>query len=460
MALSSATVWECRTTGNDLNGGGFRGGAAGNDYTQQDSPVLSLSDCDAVNTTNLHSLTGGFTSAMVGNLIQISGGSLTPGYYEIKTFMDVQNITLDRICGTGSGSTGRIGGGLATLSKLASSMIGSNKAFVRGSGIYTSTATITFAANVTPTNTVPPSRLIGYSTVRGDNGLFTVQLQTNSNLTALNFAGSGWVAEGANVDCNSLPSSTGISLGGQYSDCRRCRVSNFTSSGIMAVTTDSAISDCEITAGKTGATGISTSSANVKIIRNYVHDNLGVGISATYDDDVTWNVVTNNAGATSDGIRIGYGTVAMFNTVHNNGRNGISKVDNSLINGQMRNNILSANAGYGYSGGASPGLPADSRYDGNAYFNNTLGPRVNCDDISGVNSVNPYINILDAILTTNPFSNPSSSDWSLNSAAGGGALCRAAGSPGLLMGSSKAGFVDFGALQHQDTIAIVSFISG
>lgn len=34
MALSSATVFEVRTTGADTNGGGFVAGAAGTDYSQ------------------------------------------------------------------------------------------------------------------------------------------------------------------------------------------------------------------------------------------------------------------------------------------------------------------------------------------------------------------------------------------------------------------------------------------
>jgi hypothetical protein len=37
MALNAAVVWDVRTTGNDTNGGGFRAGAAGTDYSQQDA---------------------------------------------------------------------------------------------------------------------------------------------------------------------------------------------------------------------------------------------------------------------------------------------------------------------------------------------------------------------------------------------------------------------------------------
>lgn len=460
MALSSATVWECRTTGNDLNGGGFRAGASGTDYSQQDSPILILTDCNASGTTNLNSVAGGFTTAMIGNLIQLSGGTLTAGLYEIKAVTNAQNITLDRTCGTGSGTTGRVGGALASLSKLSTVFVGSNKAFVQG-GLYATSATITFSTSVTPSNSVPPSRIVGYSATRGDNGLFNLQLQSGTAVTVLNFTGSGWIVEGASIDCNSQVSSTGISLANPYSDCRRCRVANFTSTGISAIAGDSAISDCEVTGGNTGAVAISSSSANVKILRNYIHDNLGVGIAATSDGVVAWNVVANNSGSTSDGIRIGYATVAMFNTVHNNGRHGISKIDNSLINGQVRNNILSLNGGYGYNGGAGSGLPADPRYDGNAYYNNALGARTNCDDLSGINGINPYINVLDVILTSNPFTNPASGDWSLNNLSGGGSSCRAAGTPGLLMGSTRAGFVDFGALQHQDSaVGMTTFIEG
>ncbi len=421
---------------------------------------MTLSDLSASGTTNLHTASGGFTPAMVGNLIQLSGGPLSAGFYEITGYVGAQDVTLDRSAGSGSGTTGRVGGALATLNALAAAMIASNKAFVRGSGpAYSTTTTINFSASISPSpsNSVPPSRVLGYSTSRGDGGMFSLKLSAGgangtdpSPITALNFSGTGWILDGASIDCVGMAMSSGVVLAGQFSDCRRCKVANFAQYGIAATVGDSAISDCQVTGGLSGCTAIYTNSANVKILRNHVHDNAGVGIVATYDDAVAWNVVVNNSGSSSDGVRIGYGTVAMFNTIHNSGRHGINKVDSNLINGQVRNNLMSQNGGYGYVGGGASGLPADPRYDGNAYYNNAWGGRFNCDDTSGVNGVAPYANVLDVILTASPFTNPSAGDWSLNNAFGGGASCRALGTPGPIPGLSTGGFADMGALQHQD----------
>src|SRR5205814_2364059 len=137
MALSAAIVWECRASGaNDNNGGGFKAGASGTDYSQQNSAQLTLTDLATTGVvTTLTSVTGGFTSAMVGNTINIaSGTNFTAGFYEITAFTNSNTVTLDRAPTTAAGAagTGSVGGALATLSKLAGAMVGSNWAFITG----------------------------------------------------------------------------------------------------------------------------------------------------------------------------------------------------------------------------------------------------------------------------------------------------------------------------------------
>ena len=83
MALAATTVWEVRSTGNDNNGGGYNTAAGTTDYSQQNSPQLGLTDLatPGAGSTTLTSAVGGFTAAMVGNIIQIlSGTNFTAGF--------------------------------------------------------------------------------------------------------------------------------------------------------------------------------------------------------------------------------------------------------------------------------------------------------------------------------------------------------------------------------------------
>ena len=103
MAISSAIVLEIRTGGSDNNGGGFVTGASGTDYSQQDSSQATLTTASTVNstTTIIDVDSGDYTCSDndVGNLLQITGGTATAGFYEI-TARSGQQWTLDRSAGT------------------------------------------------------------------------------------------------------------------------------------------------------------------------------------------------------------------------------------------------------------------------------------------------------------------------------------------------------------------------
>jgi len=145
MALSSELEWEVRTTGNNLNGGAFKRGASGVDYSQQDSAQLSLTDCATASagSTTLTSVTGGFTAAMIGNLINLSSGTnLTADWYEITGYTDANTVTIDRAPDDGvgglSGVTGKVGGALAwPIAKP----VARNKVWIK-SGTYQLTSTV------------------------------------------------------------------------------------------------------------------------------------------------------------------------------------------------------------------------------------------------------------------------------------------------------------------------------
>lgn len=172
MALANAIVWEFRSTGAATNGGGFKTGASGTDYSQQDAAQLSLTDLAMTTaTTTLTSATGGFTAAMIGNVIQIaSGTNFTPGFYEITAHTDTNTVTLDRDATNGtnaSSGVGAVGGSLSVFSDQLSSDVVAGNIFYFKTGTFTQTETVTsFTSSFQSSSNKP--KFIGYNTTRGD----------------------------------------------------------------------------------------------------------------------------------------------------------------------------------------------------------------------------------------------------------------------------------------------------
>ncbi|MCK9569009.1 hypothetical protein M0R72_08715, partial [Candidatus Pacearchaeota archaeon] len=105
MAINAATIWEVRTTGSSLAGGGFADLDPGVsvDYSQQPLPQLTLSDVATISANPVvTSATGGFTPQMVGNVCLL----YVPGFYyfvQIVEYIDTNTVRMDRAAaGTGS----------------------------------------------------------------------------------------------------------------------------------------------------------------------------------------------------------------------------------------------------------------------------------------------------------------------------------------------------------------------
>ena len=99
------------------------------------------------------------------------------------------------------------------------------------------------------------------------------------------------------------------------------------------------------------------------------------------------------------------------------------------------------NGGYGANlttGATYPGIIVIAGY--NAFGNNTSGARNNLPTETS-----------DVTLTADPFTNAAGGNFALNNTVGGGAACRAAGIPGVFPGGLTTGYIDIGAVQHQDS---------
>lgn len=458
MALSNNICWEVRTTGSDTNGGGFKIGATGTDWSQQAAAQYSVVNGVTNGTTTITSATAAFGTDVVGNLIYVSGGTgaVTADWYEITARTNATTITVDRSAGlsAGTGVTLKIGGALLSLTPLSTRYAGDNKVWIKGPGTFTTTTGWTFATgNV---NFPEPSiSLLGYNTTHGDNPVGanrpTIQLSTNSGLTAITIsANASYLLKNLIVDGNTLTTSKGIVYSGFVAVNQvNCKFMNFTTCAVDAFGYNQMI-DCEIT----GCTAACVSAAYCwTATRCYVHDNACPGLTIMSQGcSARWCLAANNTGASSHGIVVYNGGTGLISNcvLYGNGGNGVDIETYSYQLLNIQNNIFVNNGGYGLNCSVVlyPALP---EFDGNAYYNNTSGARHWVDDTSGIHASGAYTNVHDVTLTGDPFTNAAGGDFTLNNTAGAGAAARAVGFPGTLPIVTPTGYIDMGLYQHQDS---------
>ena len=324
MALP-ITTWEFRQAGSNDNGGGFKTGGSGTDYSQQDAAQLTLTDLATdVAGTNLSSATGGFTALMVDNIIYIkSGASFTPGFYQITAHIDTNNVTIDRSAGSSAtAGTGSVGG--ARVGFLDAGhfelMSAGDKSYVKA-GTYTLTENIDVLKDGT---TALAIFIEGYNATRGDAptgndmpliacGAFTFSFDNNWRLHNLRGTGSSaanvFRVDNASIigNCKGENSSTGrgiyhgSSAGGHVILCE----------GVS-----------------TGGDAINCGT-DVHAIGCYVHDSLnGIGTTVTGGA----NMVVNN----------------LIDTC----TTGIAMTGTQKYNTYMNNTVYNCTTGFSLSGGA------------------------------------------------------------------------------------------------------------
>jgi len=116
----------------------------------------------------------------------------------------------------------------------------------------------------------------------------------------------------------------------------------------------------------------------------------------------------------------------------------------------LRNNIFYGNGGFGCNlttGSTYPGLVVNA--GNNAFGSNTSGARNNLPTES-----------TDVALTADPFVNTAGGNFALNNTAGGGAALRAVGIPGVFPAGLTTGYMDIGAVQHQDSASGGGILTG
>jgi len=475
MSITATAIWECRTTGDDTNGGGFdpKVSVPGTDFSQQNTPQITFSDLVIGNPSNTTVTSAGnpFGATSPGNFIHVTGGTgFTVGWYEILSVSGT-TATLDRVVGTAgsTGGTGKLGGSMASPGKVAGLMTGGNVCYIKNTGTYTITSTSAGVPNsvIVPPQGVSntaPTMFVGYNTTRtvtntdvgptinmgaggGSSPSAVIQLgnppQVFRNVTLTNTSAfSNWVgvqitnATGTGgfvverVQVNNLVGGFQI-LPGQISDIRlfSCYAFGCTSYGYNPQQAGITFVQCTSdTCGTIGAnaSGFLLQANNILCVQCLAINNNGSG----FDQNI-FNVsggmfidcdAYNNRGSLPNGCGFITGTGVMilvncaaFGNQYNDIRDNLDLTPNFF-------NRVIACACQTYTTASF-----------NIISNLTTGPSVG-------------VQVMGA-LSNSPWNNPGGKDFSLNSVQG--QKCQGQGFPRNFLNIPTASFWDIGAAQHQ-----------
>jgi hypothetical protein len=449
-ALNAAIVFEVRTTGSDTNGGGFKTGASGTDWSQQNGTQYSVTDGVTAGTTTITSATANFGTDVVGNLIYVSGGtgSVTAGWYEITVRTNSTTITVDRSTGltAGTGVTLKIGGALLSPGLLGAIMVSGNTAFIKYSAsVYAMTSSSNVTGGRFSATLGSASRIVGYDSTRTianrDANRPTIQC-SGSGVTLFTFGNAnGFGIENLILDGNNETTSAGISStapSGGIHDYRRIKFMNFTSAP-SASAANTTIDECEFTANS----GSIASPGRFRLC--WFHANTATCISAP-PAEIIHCLFAGNTGASTDAVVLSNSTAVSsisYCTFDNNGRHGINiTASASVVAGIIENCVFTRNGGYG--------ITSSSREDSVKIRNNAYGSGTHLNTSGQTNLASGWPTNHNSGAVTlasgDPYANSASNDFTLTSASTG----RAGAFDGIA-GITDASYTDPGAVQHQDS---------
>lgn len=300
MAITANAVWEVRTTGtaSNVNGGFYKTGATGTDFSQQDAAQYNLT---SVGCTASAVLTHASAAAvMVGNgLHLISGTNATAGWYEIISVVVGVSITVDRACASGIGAdvVANIGGamslGAANDDAVFENLVAGNKMYIK-QGTYTLGGAVSISAAGSAISAI---LVEGYATARGDRPVGATRpiIDTGSNSFV---AGGSWNWRSLQfTGTNAVMFDCGAS--NKLIDSKFLNTSSTADRTAVRITTDVSIIRSEISS----RLGLSIDGfGNASIFGSYVHDcKTGVNLQATTIGfhvidcifEACWNIAIN-----------------------------------------------------------------------------------------------------------------------------------------------------------------------
>jgi hypothetical protein len=434
MAVLATAVWRVRPSGVNTNGGGYDPGISGaaTDYSQQNAAQATGANgatTGAGATTFTDATAGAFTSAMVGNCIQIaSGTNFQVGFYFVTAFTNANSVVLDRTPtsgGAGSAGVWKLGGGWAdfiTNTTSTGPLVPGNTVYILGSGTpnpaaytydYTVGSAITFAngngtvgriffANdpATPGYKMPPDTTGGMPVVKITvNNAFTVDyhrfnglwlvagtgIATNNAMIAAgthDFTFFGCVSDQFGFDVYTIGTGLSISIGCEF----------FSSVGAAS-------------GGVTGAISMDQSQPGLVYGCN-IHDMISNGLIIGFTGTIS-NCIIANCGNVGIKGQNSLNTI-INNTIDGNKSHGIEiTTQASVVLSQIFNNIISNHTGGGKfgliidAGSAAANTLLVAIADYNTYYNNTAS-------YSGINA-----GLHDTALGSNPYVAQSTENYQL-----------------------------------------------
>ena len=469
MAINAAAAWRIRTDGSDENGSGYDAtiSGAGTDYSDQAASQLALTDLatSGAGVTTLTSVTGGFTSAMIGNAIRIrSGTNFQTGYYYITAQTDTNTVTLDRTPSSGaagSGGSGKVGGAALTIRKLLNSanatgeeVVAGNTVYVRGAG-SDSPASDDYATTADHYVLVPGSVAAGPVRVIGYNG------RPRISETGLMWYQTSHVwFENLFITCtNSTNGSFGIVNCSGTVALKNCVV--FTNDkaatrGVVAEANAVDIIDSEIyghasaPSTSSGADGVrATADGAVRIVGSYIHHMGGKGVAgeSVYGVRMEGSIVYACKGISVDVTSVTSVLLPVHivnNTIDAGEDHGLvmaqATVNVAVVYGNnISNHVGSGKKGLRITAGTAAANDLIKRFvDFNNFYNNTA----NYEAVSaGANDLN----------VDPQYTNAAGADWSV------GTNVKAKGFPGagaaVIRKSATYSYVDIGAAQREEPAA-------
>ena len=436
-APAAGTVWEVRpTVGNDTNGGGFVPGSSGTDYSQQSAAQYALTNGVTNGTTTVATVSA--AADMVGNICYIAGGTgtITGDWYQAISVVVGVSITVDRSTGltAGTGVTINVGGAWATLNPWVTAVQPGNTTWVKATGIYGLNTHLNLG--IGGGGAGQTLVIEGYNSTRGDGGQVTINCTTtltgsaciNVNTPGLTFANFIVSANGN--------SARGIQIGNRGA-LYNIAASGFTDSWAFFTGSGNAMYvNCSATSCT--CVGFSQTSDATYIDCYAAGCQIGFSLNSGGRSTCIRCTSANNTGSTSYhgfDVQANQNALTMLNCVaYNNGGDGFRFENAQQTLYEVQNNVAYGNAGFGFNYTSAP-TGVLYLFDYNFYAANTSG---NLNNITA----GPH----DVTLTGNPFNNPGSGDFSLNSTAGAGAAVRGAGFQGSF-GGAVNGAIDGGAIQ-------------
>lgn len=431
MALPATLVHEIRPTNGTADAGGaFDPSVAspGTDYSQQNAVQVAYTDLvvDAVTNTDVTSAGTPFTSAHVGNNIEIvSGAGWTPGPYNIRS-VTAAKARLDRspaAVGTTAG-VGNLGGARSGLSNGTTARVGQ---LVAGNKVWIKNEAWNEAVAWTVNGTAAlPIIVEGYSATRGDTPLGANRPRNNRAGAAGNvFSGNVTNHIYRNIWVSNAGSTGGWANNSVSTTYINCRSSNNVGYGFNVA---GALMSCE--GDNNSTTGLTGAGTAVTAIHDcYFHDNTTIGINVS---GVTANIVrTISEANTTRGVLCTTSSIIMdMCVIDGNGDDGVETTTTFATGSSIRNTIISNNTGYAINA-VTNGSSLSLNY--NCYYTNGAGNLNNAT--AGAN---------DQVDVNPGFVDRTNANFAI------GTNLKALGSVGAIQGSGSTGYLDIGAIQRQE----------